>query len=168
MKIDVFLVLAIDKKCLGAVLNSLKHYPTHPRNQMPKLIRTIDEYFKVEKKDLYLIKFTQYQKKGAFDFKQMTSPPQGKKELLEWFKLNLPNTRIEDIFQYPESTGIEHAPWDHTICIHFDEISLKVFCEKWEDEDGKSLSPDFQCYFYQVNRYTERQSKLKDDREPKN
>lgn len=101
---------------------------------MPRLIPDIDDYFEEKRKDLYLIK---------------VKNSKAEKTLLKWFNKYLPNTEIGRIFPFRKDSGMIFSPAIGYF-IEFDEVSLKAYCDKWEDENGQSLNSDFQCYICQL------------------
>lgn len=117
---------------------------------MPQLIRNIDDYFREKKKDLYYIQFTEGKavydilKKNKID---LDNPLKGEVEIKEWFARNLPDTLLEPIYPLKDDSGYLIAPWDHSFSIEFTSETLKIFTDAWENEDGGSVSSDFQCYY---------------------
>lgn len=107
---------------------------------MPQIIRTPEEVFRAERKDLYLIDF---KPKGLSGW----SPnPPGRKELLDWFTANLPSVKIEPL-GHSERSGILGGYFGR-FRADFDQDSLAVYAAHWEDAEGKSIDPRWQCYLW--------------------
>jgi hypothetical protein len=60
-----------------------------------------------------------------------------------WFTLHMPNSPTETLAPSEHSGWIMGGP--NSLRIAFTDEDLKAFCAKWEDADGKSLDPRFQC-----------------------
>jgi len=122
---------------------------------MPALIRTIDQYFREEKRDLYYIVFG-HKLDGSWRWlADAPANPAGRDELLTWFAEHLPACKIEPIYPFGERSGILCAPYPGSISVDFDEASLQAFCARWENAAAQSLDPRFQCYCYPLANYLE-------------
>jgi hypothetical protein len=106
---------------------------------MPQDIRTPEEIFRAERKDLYIIRF-----KPEEEMKWLPNPP-GRKELLAWFTSNLPSVRIEPLAP-SEQSGILSG-YDGSIRVDFDQDSLAAYSAHWEDAEGASVDSRWQCDF---------------------
>lgn len=109
---------------------------------MPLLIRTPEQIFREEEKDIYFIRFfdadedhKHRQNNGA--------KSSANEEIRQWMKVYLPNVRIERMAPSEESGWIEGYFGD--IRIDFSDKDLAIFCKQWEDDDGKSKDARFQC-----------------------
>ena len=102
---------------------------------MPQLIRTPEDIFRSEAKDIYFI--------AIKDDKGQESPAWG--EIQEWLKTNLPNSRVEMMAPSEQSGWI--SGYFGELRVDFSEADLAAFCARWENADGGSLDPRFQCYY---------------------
>lgn len=100
---------------------------------MPQLIRTPEDIFRAEGKDIYMIQFQDQERESP-----------ARSQILRWLKKNLPHTHVESL------APSEHSGW---LCgyfgalrIDFSDSDLATFCERWETPEGKSTDPRFQCY----------------------
>lgn len=116
---------------------------------MPMLIWTISDYFFHKKRDLYFIQFNDLSEEERENDENIIA----KQELLSWFEQYLPEVEIKPIFPFTVESGILSGRYDGSISIDFDDESLSVFCEKWEDKSGKSLDSRFQCYYIPLEEY---------------
>ena len=101
---------------------------------MPQLIRTPEEIFRTEAKDIYFI--------AIKDDKGQGSPAWG--EIKEWLRINVPNSRVEMMAPSEQSGWI--SGYFGELRVDFSEADLAAFCTRWENADGGSLDPRFQCY----------------------
>lgn len=101
---------------------------------MPQLIRTPEDIFRVERRDVYVL-----------DFKQKSSHAIERtlKEMQSWFAHNMPDSPTEILAPSEHSGWIMGGPC--TLRIAFTEKDLAAFCAGWERADGQSLDPRFQC-----------------------
>jgi len=99
---------------------------------MPAIIRTPEEIFRTENKDLYFIQF--YQKK--FECTQQ--------ELIDWIEEHLPSSSYERMA--PSESSCYLAGYLGDLRIDFAEADLNFFCMHWETPEGKSLDERFQCF----------------------
>jgi hypothetical protein len=110
---------------------------------MPQLIRTPEEIFREEAKDIYLIRFKGEKRKSA-----------ASKEIEAWITTNLPGTLIEPLAPSEHSGWIEGYFGD--LRIDFSEDGLKQFCDRWETPDGASIDARFQCYLMPYREWLEK------------
>lgn len=131
---------------------------------MPHIVRCIDDYFTQKKRDLYFITFGKTALHSncnqlldddinSDDWDAFTSEPPGRDEMLSWLAEHLPDVEVAPLFAITWDSGIICMPYDGTISIDFDEKSLAIFMEHWEDGDGKSLDPRMQCYLMPLSNY---------------
>lgn len=100
---------------------------------MPQLIRTPEELFRDEGKDIYLIQFEDQESESL-----------ARNEILTWLRAHLPDSRVESLAPSENSGWI--CGYFGTLRVDFSEPDLATFCERWETPAGKSLDPRFQCY----------------------
>ena len=126
---------------------------------MPRLIRTPEQFFREESKDLYFIEFADAKGSvkpfggGIFGLigrqpsKKKFDPdhPPGHAEIIAWFAKHLPNTRLELLGQ-PESSGIMSGGINGRLLVDFDDVSLQTWIDRWETEDNGSIDPRFACF----------------------
>ncbi len=119
---------------------------------MPQLVRTPEDVLRATKQDLCYIQFTD---EDAFDLPKDTIP--GRKELLAWFERELPHVELEDLgpLEEGECIFLEGAPLGVFVRVAFDEASLAKYVETWENEDGSSKDPRWQCFIYTYQYYLE-------------
>ena len=111
---------------------------------MPQLIRTPEDIFRAEAKDLYFI--------AIKDDKGQESPAWG--EIQEWLKTHLPDARVEMMAPSEQSGWI--SGYFGELRVDFSEADLAAFCAHWENADGGSLDPRFQCYVMPYQPWFER------------
>jgi hypothetical protein len=101
---------------------------------MPQIIRTPEQIFREEAKDIYFLRF--HGDKGR------NSPAW--QEMQDWLKENVPQSRVEML------APSEHSGWVSgyfgDLRVDFSEADLAIFCARWETPKGKSLDKRFQCY----------------------
>ncbi|WP_439288006.1 hypothetical protein [Lonepinella sp. BR2904] len=107
---------------------------------MPMIIWTISDYFYHKQRALYFIKFKQEDHEKEEEM------------LLNWFNQNLPDVPIAPIFPFMSDEGILSGS-ANAFYIDFDEKSLAIFCERWEDGHDNSIDKRFQCYFFPLEDY---------------
>lgn len=138
---------------------------------MPMLIWNITDYFYHKQKELYYIRFKRADDFDDKEYNQFSDEEQleylgeklfrdtdyrkinGRREILDWFAQNLPNTEIKPLFLFTSDSGILSCPYDGTLYVDFDEESLQKFCEVWEDGNNNSADERFQCYYYPLENY---------------
>lgn len=100
---------------------------------MPRLIRTPEEIFRAEGKDIYVIRF----KNGKTGLT-------ARKEMIQWLHAALPQTPHEDLA--PSEYSGFRSGYGGDLRVDFTEPSLETFSARWETPDGDSIDPRFQCY----------------------
>jgi len=104
---------------------------------MVMLIRTPEDIFRAEGKDVYYLHF--------YEWEDCSKTEQIRSEMQDWFAQHLPDTRTELMGPSEHSHFVMGGPVG--LRIDFSEQGLKAFCARWEDpETGKSLDPRFQCF----------------------
>lgn len=106
---------------------------------MPRLIRTPEEILREEKRDLYYVEFSSVD--GIFDERE--NPP-GRAELIAWLEKHAPQCQIEPLGP-SERSGWIVGGIHGRIRVDFDAEGLAEFCRVWENPDGMSNDPRFQC-----------------------
>lgn len=111
---------------------------------MPYLIRTPEDIFRTEAKDIYLIRFRNYKDKE----------PAASKEIKKWIATNLPGTHVEPL------APSEHSGWITgyfgDLRVDFSQEGLEKFCARWETPEGKSTDRRFQCYVMPYQEWFEK------------
>ena len=129
---------------------------------MPDIVRCFDDYFAEKKRDLYFITFGKsfqlsLRPLGKYinheELDNIDSDPPGREEIIAWLAEHLPNTEVAPLFPISWDSGIICLPYDGTISVDFDDESLAIFIERWEDNSGKSLDPRMQCRLIRLATY---------------
>ena len=108
---------------------------------MPMLVRTPEDIFRAEKKDLYVIHSKEEVERDA----------PGLLMIKEWVKANLPGTKME-LLAPSEHSGMICGGIGKMIRIDFSPEGLQAFCDRWEQNDA-SVDPRFQCFIYPYERW---------------
>lgn len=131
---------------------------------MPMRVRTPEDIFRIEKKDLYVIHGAR--KKGAFGL-----PVDAGKEGMEgvemirlWIEAHLPGTQME-LIGPSEHLGLILGGIGDKLRVDFSEDGLKQFSAVWEDEQGISIDKRFQCYLYSYEKWYEAHGRFVPTRE---
>jgi hypothetical protein len=106
---------------------------------MPQLIQTPEQVLRETKRDLYFIRF----KDAALGSSTKKIP--GRREILAWFKRELPHVELEDLAP-SEASGWIGGSAGVLLRIAFDESSVAKYSEVWEHADGSSKDPRWGCY----------------------
>lgn len=124
---------------------------------MPRYIRTPEEIFATEKKDIFFIEFADpdgeispldgfpYIPEGEEGDEYDSENPPARQDVLDWFFQYLPEVLIEPLAP-PESSGFIAGGVKGRLRIAFDDASLQVWCAHWEDENGDSTDPRLACF----------------------
>lgn len=112
---------------------------------MPQIIRTPEDVFREEGKDIYVL-----------CFKDGNGAPakQAESDLIAWVEANLPGTRLEKLGYSEKSGWISGGVMG--LRVDFSEEGLKSFCDRWENADGQSLDKRFQCFLLQYKTWLEK------------
>lgn len=113
---------------------------------MPQLIRTPEQVFREESKDIYLIHFRN--RKGI-------NSPAGR-EIQAWLHTNLPHTRIELLAPSEDSGYLSGNSGVCNLRVDFSEADLATFCARWETPEGKSVDRRFQCFLMPYQAWFEK------------
>lgn len=125
---------------------------------MPMLVRTPEDIFREEKKDIYLIRNLEHKRKYHFP-----NQAPGMKMIQQWIEENLPGTRIE-LLGPSEHSGIICGGIDGTIRVDFSAEGLQKFCVRWEVND-QSVDPRFQCHILPYQRWFDKHGRFVPTRE---
>ncbi len=123
---------------------------------MPQLIRTPEQIFREEGKDIYLIRFTTPGDE-ADTFGSASEDSPGREEILAWLKENTPGAHVEPLAPSEKSGFI--CGYFGDLRVEFSESDLAVFCARWEDAEGGSLDPRFQCFLWPYSYWFEKAKK---------
>ncbi len=111
---------------------------------MPQIIRTPEDVFREEGKDVYVVCFKD--EGGA-------AARQTKRDVIAWVDANLPGTPVETLGYSEKSGWITGGVMG--LRIDFSEVGLKKFCDRWENAKGESLDKRFQCFLLQYKTWLE-------------
>ncbi len=104
---------------------------------MPQLIRTPEDIFRAERRDVYALHFAEEDRNTS----RATND-----EMQRWFAQHMPDSPTEPMAPSEHSGFIEGGPIG--LRIAFTDADLQRFCQLWEDAQGQSIDPRFQCYQY--------------------
>lgn len=110
---------------------------------MPMLVRTPEEIFRAEKKDLYVIHSLEDQERDA----------PGLLMIKKWIGENLPGTLME-LLAPSEYSGYIEGGVGRSLRVDFSPEGLKTFCDRWEVNDA-SVDKRFQCFIHLYQRWYE-------------
>lgn len=108
---------------------------------MPRLIRSPEEIFRAEKKDIYVIHSKE----------ESVSGHPGLQEVSAWIAVHLPGTTVEPLGP-SEYSGVISGDSGKRLRVDFTEKALSAFCERWE-RNNASIDPRFQCFIYPYDRW---------------
>lgn len=111
-------------------------------------IRTPEDVFRSENCDVYIL-----------DFREQ-DPHKKKKtwaEIEKWLRQNLPESAIEILGPSENSNYIEGGPLTMRVC--FTQSDLRTFCRRWEDAEGRSVDPRFQCILLSYEEWKQKHRK---------
>ena len=109
---------------------------------MPQLIRTPEDIFRAERRDVYALQFTQTNERDICRTRD---------EMQAWFAQHMPGSPTELLAPSEHSGFIVGGPVG--LRIAFTDDDLQRFCQRWETPDGQSIDPRFQCYQYPYDRW---------------
>jgi len=109
---------------------------------MPHIIRTPEDIFRAEKRDIYALHWLD----NGDDIEWIRSSVFENiwAEMAQWFAQHMPDSPTEFMACSEHSGIIAGGPI--SLRIAFTDTDLQRFCQIWETPDGKSLDPRFQCY----------------------
>ena len=90
-----------------------------------------------ERRDVYALHFAEEDRNTS----RATSD-----EMQRWFAQHMPDSPTEPMAPSEHSGFIEGGPIG--LRIAFTDADLQRFCQVWEDAQGQSINPRFQCYQY--------------------
>jgi hypothetical protein len=102
---------------------------------MPYLIRTPEQIFREEGKDIYFIHFTEERARESPIWR----------DVQDWLATELPSVKVEMMASPEDSGGMSYGG---DLRVDFSESDLATFCAQWETEEGGSIDPRFQCYLW--------------------
>lgn len=110
---------------------------------MPMLVRTPEDIFRAEKKDIYAI----------HNLEGESRHDSGMVLIAKWLKENLPQTKTE-LLAPSENSGFICGGINGTLRVDFTPEGLQMFCDRWEQNDA-SVDPRFQCYIHPYQEWFE-------------
>lgn len=108
---------------------------------MPMLVRTPEDIFRAEKKDLYVLHSNEKVDRDA----------PGLLMVKEWVNTHLRGTKME-LLAPSEHSGIISGGIGKMVRIDFTPEGLEAFCDRWEKNDA-SVDPRFQCFIYPYDKW---------------
>ncbi len=121
---------------------------------MPMLVRSPEQIFRAEKKDIYLIR--------SLEERYESNAP-GLVMIRKWIEDNLPETRTE-LLAPSEYSGVILGGIGRELRVDFSPEGLQRFCERWEKND-KSVDDRFQCYLWPYDRWYQKHGRFAPTRE---
>lgn len=126
-----------------SLLTSELTYPTTKKIAMPMLVRTPEDIFRAEKKDIHAI----------HNLEGTPSNESGMMLIAKWLKENLPETKTE-LLAPSENSGFVVGGINGTLRVDFTSTGLQMFCDRWEKNEA-SVDPRFQCYLHPYLKWFE-------------
>lgn len=111
-------------------------------------IRTPEDVLRNERCDVYIVEFREQDPRK----KNKTWV-----EIEKWLRQNLPESAIEILGPSENSNYIEGGPL--TMRVSFTQRDLRTFCTRWEDAEGRSVDPRFQCILLSYKDWQQKQRK---------
>lgn len=99
---------------------------------MPKRIPTIDDVFRNEQRDVFVVYFSDSDKQARQTAWQ---------EIQAWLREHTPDSPVETIDMLGYLSSMTGGPL--ALRIDFTDADLQRFCQRWEDPRGESLDPRF-------------------------
>ena len=122
------------------------------------LVRTPEQVLRETRCNLYFIQFSQ----SPFEMGKIEDIP-GRKELRAWFAKECPEIELENLGP-PEGSGWISGGIGILMRVGFDKASLAKFCAVWENADGSSKDPRWQCHIYGYRDYLKRAKEIRQQR----
>lgn len=119
---------------------------------MPMLVRTPEEIFRAEKKDIYVLIDQEDSEEDEF-MGGSSEPSEGLIMIKQWLKENMP-TATQELLAPSEYSGVICGGIGRVLRVDFSPTQLKQFCDRWEIND-KSVDPRFQCFIMPYQRWYE-------------
>ena len=116
---------------------------------MPLLVRTPEQILRAERKDLYIIRSLEKQEREA----------PGLTMIQKWIGKNVPGTGME-LLGPSEYSSILVGGIGRDVRVDFNPETLKKFCERWEDANGKSVDKRFQCLVYPFYKWLQERARF--------
>ena len=125
---------------------------------MPRILRTPEGILRETKADMFFVRFA-----NGKEAHRRGNEPAGKKELEDWLQTNLPGTRLE-LIGPSEFSGILCGEIGGDYAFFSSEAEISQFSKVWEDGNGQSLDPRWQCFWYPMEEFQRRLDKFGDSR----
>ncbi|MBX9900326.1 MAG: hypothetical protein K2Y28_06030 [Burkholderiaceae bacterium] len=122
---------------------------------MPELIRTPEQIFREEEKDIYFIRFFE---EARLENPKAAGRSRASKEMLAWLRTALPHVRVEKMAPSENSGWISGYLGD--IRVDFSEASLAIFCQRWENSQGESNDSRLRCFLMPYDTWAQEQAKF--------
>ena len=112
------------------------------------LVRTPEEIFRSEKKDLIVISSQEGSEEDRIWGRSIE--PEGLRMIRDWIRNTMPDVK-QELLGPSEYSGFISGGIGNEVRVDFSLEQMKIFCDRWEVND-KSIDPRFQCYIlpYQV------------------
>ena len=108
---------------------------------MPQRVRTPEEVLRASKRDLFVIRFHEGNPFGGDQ--AVTARP----DVEKWFAEHLPHLELESLGP-SEDSGIVLGGCQWLTRVDFDDESLKLFVDAWENTDGSYKDKRWDCCVY--------------------
>ena len=118
---------------------------------MPQLIRTPEDIFRAEKRDIYALHWLA--NSDDVEWISWSVFQDIWAEMVQWFAQHMPDSPTEFMACSEHSGIIVGGPISLRIALT--DSDLQRFCQIWETPDGKSIDPRFQCYQHAYQQWWE-------------
>ena len=118
---------------------------------MPMLVRTPEEIFRAEKKDLCILISQEGSDQERFSGRAKT--PEGLRMIQAWIKDQLPDVK-QELLAPSEYSGMICGGIGDQVRVDFSPEQLKTFCDRWEVNDT-STDSRFQCFIAPYKKWHE-------------
>ena len=114
---------------------------------MPRLLRSPETILRSTGQAIYFVRFADGDKAV-----RAGRPPNGEADLRAWLTAHLPHVTPEPIGP-SEFSGWVCGGFSGDLYLNWTANDVAAFAAAWEDDNGDSLDPRFQCYQYPVATY---------------